>query len=144
MGYTFLPHTADVLFEVKAKKLDKLFVDAAKALNAAQVELKTLKAKEKKEIIVEGNNIEELLYNFLQELVFVKDVEQMLFKRFDIKIEKKIEEKNGKYRLVAMCYGDKIQIGKQELLADVKAVTMEEFRVWQERGSWRARVLVDV
>ncbi|MEM2932843.1 MAG: archease [Candidatus Pacearchaeota archaeon] len=137
--YKFLPHTADALFEVKARSLEQLFVDAAKALNAVQVELKTLEPTVTKEIHLKNESIEMLLYDFLQELVFIKDTEQLLFKDFKIKI---IQDKG--YELCALCYGAKIDMKKQTLLADVKAITFEEFRVWKENNSWRARVLVDI
>jgi len=139
MAYKFLEHTADALFEVKAKSLEQLFSDAAKALNALQVKLKTLQAKEKKEIELKNENLESLLFDFLQELVFIKDLKQMLFARFKIEIKK-----NKIYKLKAICYGDKIDMKRQELLADAKAITMHEFRVWREKGFWRARVLVDI
>lgn len=167
MSYKFLPHTADVLFEVKDKTIEKLFIDSAKALNAAQVELKTLEKKKKRKITLESQNLEMLLFDFLQELVFIKDVEQLLFKDFDVKIEtiktiktiktqgelhEKLQEKQekvqgklqGKCKLEAICYGDKINPKKQTLLSDVKAITLEEFKLWEEKGIWRARVLVDV
>ena len=140
MAYKFLPHTADAMFEVKAKTIQQVFVDSAKALNAVQVKLNTLSKKIKKEIKLEADDLETLLYNFLQELVFLKDAEQLLFKDFDVKIE----EKEKKYFLHAFCYGDKINIKKQILLADVKAVTLENFRLWQEKGFWKATVIVDV
>jgi len=149
MAYKFLPHTADAMFEVKARSLEQVFVDAAKALNAVQVKLDTLAKKIKKEIDIESISPEMLLYDFLQELVFLKDAEQLLFKDFEIKIEKiekKEEEKQKeeKYRLKAICYGDKIDPSKQELLADVKAITLENFRLWKEKQFWKATVIVDI
>ncbi len=79
----------------------------------------------------------------MQELVFIKDTEQLLFKKFKIKIKK-----NEMYELKATCYGNKIDAKSQKLLADVKAITMHEFKVWQEKEKsksfWKARVIVDI
>jgi len=139
MPYKFLPHTADAMFKVEAKSIEQLFLDSAKALNAIQVNLKTLEKKIKKEITLKNENLEMLLFDFLQELVFIKDTNQLLFKDFKIKIEK-----NKDYKLFAQCYGDKIKPEKQELLTDAKAITLENFRLWKENGLWKATVIVDV
>jgi SHS2 domain-containing protein len=139
MSYKFLPHTADVMFEARGKSIEDLFVGAAKALNAAQVKLNTLRKRIKKEIKIENSSLEMLLFDFLQELVFIKDTEQILFKDFKIEIKK-----NEKYLLRATCYGDKINPAQQELLADVKAITLENFKLWKENGFFKAIVIVDV
>ncbi len=139
MPYKFLPHTADAMFEVKAKDVEKVFIDSAKALNAIQVRLNTLKKRIKKEIILKNDSLEFLLYDFLEELVFLKDTEQLLFKDFKVKIKK-----NEKYELFAECYGDKINPNQQELLCDVKAITLENFKLWREKNFWKATVIVDI
>ncbi|MEM1577819.1 MAG: archease [Candidatus Pacearchaeota archaeon] len=138
MSYKFLEHTADALFEVNAKNIEKIFIDAAKALTEIQVNIKKVKRKEKYEINIKDKDIEQLLFNWLSELIFVKDTKQLIFSKFDVKIEK-----NDYYILKAICYGEKIN-PKQEPKADAKAITMHEFKLWKENSIWKARVLVDI
>lgn len=138
-GYVFLEHTADILFEARGKTVEELFEQCALATEATMVDLKSVKERIKREIIVDGESVEALLYNFLEELIFVKDAEQFLFKSFKITIKK-----GKKYTLKAVCAGEKINPKKQRLLDDAKAITMHQFEVKQEKKRWMARVIIDV
>jgi SHS2 domain-containing protein len=80
-----------------------------------------------------------LLFNFLQELIFYKDAQLLLFSKFDIKITQ-----GKKYRLKARAYGEKLNMKKQELLVDVKAVSLHNFRVEETKEGWKSDVILDV
>ncbi len=136
--YRFLKHTADVMFEVEASSLNKLFEDAGKAVMATMAELKTVKPRVRKEIKLKANKIEDLLYDFLAEIIYLKDSEFMMFSDFNVKIDEK------KVSLNAEIKGDKIDAVKQKLGVDVKAVTMHEFKVEKREKKWYAKVLLDV
>lgn len=135
--YEFLDHTADVLFHAYGKTLGELCVNAALALQEIQVKLSTVGATKKKVITIEAETAERLLFDFLQELVFVKDVDMLLFSKFKVKIV-------GKYKLTAQCFGEKINLKKHELNVDAKAITMHQFEVKKTKEGWKARVIVDI
>ncbi|MBU0530131.1 MAG: archease [Candidatus Aenigmatarchaeota archaeon] len=141
MNYKYLEDVsiADIAFLAEGSSLEELFEAAALATTSAMVDIKTLKDKVKKEIILEADAHDTLLYDWLSELIFIKDVDQLLFKRFKIKIEK-----GKKYKLVAECYGDKINFGKQSMGDDVKAVTMHGFRIEKTKDKWRAQITIDI
>ena len=140
MKYRFLPHTADVIFEAYGKTLERLFENSGLALEEIMVDLSTIDIKEHYEITLEADSLENLLYDFLSELIFVKDTENLLFKKFDIVIN----HKNKKYELFTKCEGEKIDPEKQKLCDDAKAITMHEFEIKQEKNIWRSKVLVDI
>ena len=112
-----------------------------------------IKLKVKKEVLAEGKDNKELLYNFLSEFIYIKDVDGILFKKFEVKIFKgskgKNKAKNKKnlmaLSLLAKCAGDTLEgIGRQNLLNDVKAITMHMFEIKKEKGKWAATVVVDI
>ncbi|MFA4887387.1 MAG: archease [Candidatus Nanoarchaeia archaeon] len=139
MTYKYFEHTSDVIFEAYGKSLEELFVSAGLATEELMVELKTLSPNLKEEIKVKGKDVEELLYNFLEELIFLKDTKLLLFKEFQIKI------KEGKeYSLKVIAKGEVINREKHELGRDVKAVTLHQFEVKKDNGKWKARVLIDI
>lgn len=140
MGYKFFEHTADVLFEAEGKDLGELFEAAGLATEETQVELSGIKQEIKKIIELEKDNIEMLLFDFLQELIFLKDAEELLFS----KIKVQIEGKNRKYFLKAEFWGEKIDPKKHELRVDVKAVTLHRFEVKKIAKGWFARVILDI
>ncbi|MBI2140518.1 archease [Candidatus Woesearchaeota archaeon] len=140
--YTFLDHTADVLFEAFGKTLDELFQNAAKALQESQFYLKTIDPIKTKKIRLKNKSVEMLLFGFLQELIFLKDAEQFVVRSCKVAIK---ETKKGKgFSLTASCLGDKLDLKKQSSKVDAKAITFHQFSVTKEKGVWKARVIVDI
>jgi SHS2 domain-containing protein len=137
--YRFLDHTADVLFEAFGKDLGELFEHAALALEETQVVLDGVGTGVEKVVSLENNKIDMLLFDFLQELIYLKDAELLLFSKFDVTITG-----DGSYKLSATCFGEKIDQSKHEFTVDAKAITLHQFEVVQENGVWKARVIVDI
>ena len=138
MGFKFLEDIAiaDIAFEATGKDLDELFESSAEALESSMANIKKVKPKIKKEIIVSKETVEELLFDFLNELVYLKDAELLLFSKFSVKI-------NGK-KLHAEVLGDKIDSKTQELDNDVKAVTLHGFKVEKTKDGWKTKIILDV
>ncbi len=138
MTYKFLENIslADVAFEAKGKTLEEMFVSAAEATTETMVkDLKTVKPKVKKKIMLKAESVEKLLYAFLEELIFLKDSELLIFSKFKIKV--------SETSLSGEIFGEKLDMKKHEMLVDVKAVTMHMFEV-RKNGKWKARVVLDV
>ncbi len=139
MKFEFLPDVAiaDIAFRAEGKTLEELFINCGLALTDCMANPKKISGKWKKAFSVEGLTEGELLYNFLEELVYIKDVDGLIFKKFTLKIS---EDK-----LTAQCAGDSIgQIGKKNLRNDVKAITMHMFGIKKEKGKLAATVVVDI
>ena len=142
MKYKFLDHTADVMFEAYGKNLENLFVNAALATESIMVNMNTLGEKEDYTISLDNEDVKELLYDFLSELIFVKDTEGLLFKKFNVIIL----HKNKKYELIAHCIGEIINREKHELIDDAKAITKHMFEIKRREKDdiWKANVIVDI
>jgi SHS2 domain-containing protein len=139
-AYTFIDHTADVLFKAEAPTLGQLFEQCALALEETQVDITKVEEKQTLKITGENENIERLLFDFLDDLVFYKDSELLIFSRFEIKIEQKAD----KFHLVCKAYGDKLDHSKHDPKVDVKAITMHLFEVKEIEDGWSAQVLIDI
>lgn len=143
MSYVFLDDVtlADVAFEARASSLEELFEQSALALTNSMVDdLSKIEQKVEISVNLTSQTIEMLLYNFLQELIFIKDTKKLLFSNFMIKITKRDDE----YELVARLRGEEINQDKHKCRVDVKAVTMHRFEVKKEIDKWLARVILDV
>src|SRR3989338_2941321 len=135
--------TADVAVEVQAKTLNQLFTDAGMAVAEQSANPKTLKPKIKKEIKLKETNLEKLLFNFIEELIFIKDSECRVFNKF------KVVVKQGKKEcaLSAVVYGDTINQKTKELHTDVKAITLHLFEVKKMKKpqqGWKAFFVLDI
>jgi len=140
MKYKFFDHTADVMFEAYGNDLDELFENAALAVEEIMVKLSTLGNKSVYTIKLSADSLEDLLYDFLSELIFVKDTEGLLFNKFEINIS----EKNNKYSINAKCFGEIIDRKKHQLNADAKAITKHKFEIKKTKDKYIAHVIVDI
>ncbi len=143
MSYRYLEDVAiaDVAFEADGKTLAELFTNAALAVTNTMVhDVGSVKQRVKRSFELEADDQEMLLYRFLQELVFYKDAELLLFSRYDVDIKRQI----GKWRLNATVRGEELSREKHELGADIKAVSLHRFKVQKTTQGWKANVILDV
>lgn len=140
MPYRFLPDVAlaDVAFEARSDSLEGLFEECARALTDVMVDRETLRPSVERTIRVASENLDRLLYDFLTELVVIKDVESLLFKEFDVSIDRSGSS------LECKMAGEEIDRERHSLRNDVKAVTMHMFGVSREGGEWRVTVVLDI
>jgi len=136
MKYKLLDHTADIMFEVYGKTLNELFTNAAIATFNVMVKRSSITSKIKKEISLENKDPEKLLFEFIEELIYLKDAEYLVFKTFKVKI------KNNS--LKAVIEGEKINPKKHKLLLDVKAITLHKYRLSKTKTGYQATILLDI
>ena len=135
MKYKFLKHTADIKFQAFGSTLESAFENSALAMANSMYTGKVLQ-KIKKIIKVKGKDLESLLYNFLEEILFLLDSTNFFISKIKIKIN---QEDNI---LVAKLYGDNAKNYKIGL--DVKAVTYNEMFIKKIKSQWICQVVIDV
>ena len=140
MPYRFLPDVAlaDIAYEADAPSVDGLFESCAQALSDIMVDRRTLRHKIVKEFSIASDDIERLLYDFLTELIVVKDVDSLLFGDFKVRVAP------SRAYLTAVARGEPIDRQRHALRNDVKAVTMHMFGVTQVGKRWKATVVLDI
>ncbi|MCX6748205.1 MAG: archease [Candidatus Pacearchaeota archaeon] len=131
--YKFLEHTADIKFQAFGSTIEKAFENSALAMFNSMSEDK-IKAKIKKKIKVQGKDNESLLYNFLEELLFLLDSENFFISKTKVKIKD--------FGLTAELWGNSVK--NYETKLDVKAVTYNQMKVEKKTGRWVAQVVIDV
>jgi len=144
MPYRFIEGltVADIAFEARGKTPEELFTSAGLAVTATQVEdLQTVRGTESRSLDLTSKAIDLLLFNFLQELIYWKDVDLLLFQSFDLSIRQKPD---GGYSLTGSGRGEPIDRSRHPLRVDVKAVTMHKFEVTSDASGWKATVVLDI
>lgn len=135
MSYEFLEHTADVKFRAEGSNIEEMFSSAADALNETiRGDIKILDQFEKS-FEIDGKDNEELLYNFLEEFLFLLDAQSFLVARI-----KSISIGDGKLECVVV--GD--DVDNYKFTNDVKAVTYSEMKVEEKKGKFVCEVVLDV
>ncbi len=132
---------ADVAFEAWGKTLEEMFIAAADATMNTMVErIETIEGREKRWIEISSFALDMLLFNLLQEIIFFKDAEQLLLRIENISIS----SGDGNYAARASARGERIDPGRHEMIVDVKAVTLHQFKVEQTRRGWETFVILDI
>jgi len=134
--FEFINHTADVGIIAYGADMSQAFANAARALFSLITELDDVAEVIQRDIELTATDVESLLVEWLNELVYQFDTESILFKRFDI-----IQLNNT--RLKARGYGEKVDRSKHKLKIGVKAATYHMLKVDKGDGC-RVQVLFDI
>ncbi len=143
MPYHYLEDigTADIAFEATGRDLPELFTSSADAtMNVMIEDLDTIEPRETRRIELKNDEIDMLLFDFLQELIYFKDAERLLLRVREMRIE----EKERAYSLKATTAGELLDAGRHQQRADVKAITLHDFRVEKTESGWKAAAILDI
>jgi SHS2 domain-containing protein len=143
MPYEFVDEltVADIAFRAWGRNLEETFVAAADALmNAMVEELDTIQPHAARQLSVEHDALDILLFNFLQELVYYKDAEQLLLRVQQLRV---VEDAQP-YILRATLVGEPMAPDRHHMRVDVKAVTLHRFSLTQTQHGWEATVVLDI
>ena len=120
-GYRWLDHTADVLIHSWGKDMESAFEQTAYGLmETITPDRSKISIEVEKEIKIEAEDKEALLFDFLSEFLFIFDVEDLVFS--EIKVHS-IELIEGRYELSASLKGEVFNKDKHEIGIEVKAIT---------------------
>jgi SHS2 domain-containing protein len=142
--YKFFDKTADAKFQAYGNSLDEAFKNAQEAMMSVMYDIDALLDydfdAQDREIIVEGMNLEALLYNFLEEVIFLMNAE------FFVGLVEKLQiiHKDDVYKLKAIMHGT--QSINLESHGEIKAVTYNEMFVKhdEDSGKYSVQVVVDM
>ncbi len=143
MSYEFLEDLAiaDIAFRARGSTLEAVFTAAADAVMNVMVEsLDSIRPMEGRELKLENEALDMLLFDFLQDLIYYKDSEGLLLRVPSIKIRRP----EGRYVLEAVALGEKLDLSRHRTRVDVKAVTLHEFYLREKDGDWEAQVVLDI
>jgi len=136
--------TSDLSFVARGPTLETVFAASAKALLAATVEdPASVAPRLRREVLLEEPDLELLMLRFLNELVYLRDAEQLLLlpRRMRVSV-------NDAARLEADLLGEAIDPERHRMDAEVKAATAHGLRIAraaaEEGGKWEASVTLDV
>jgi SHS2 domain-containing protein len=139
--YEYLYHIADAKFKAYGPTLEKAFENAALALFNVMIDTSTLMASKEREIELTSSDIKMLLVDWLSELLYLFEVDEIIFCEFRID---KIEKTGDVFSLKGIASGVPIDLSRHKFDTQVKAVTFHELEVEQdETNGFHVQVVVD-
>jgi SHS2 domain-containing protein len=135
--FEILDHTADIGLIVYGEDLKSLFENAGEAFFRLITDLRKVRRRTERRIEIGGETLERLMVDWLTELLYLHEVENLLFKGFKV-------ESVGKEGLRARVKGEPFQEGVHVIKTGVKAVTYHQIEVRKENERWRAQIIFDL
>jgi len=135
--FEILDHTADIGLVIYGENLKALFENAGEAFFRLITDLRKVRRRVERRINIGRESLDRLMVDWLSELLYLHDVENLLFKGFKV-------ESVGKDGLKAIVKGEPFREGVHVIKTEVKAVTYHRIEVRQENGRWRAQVILDL
>ena len=139
----YLEHPADVKFRVHGATIEEAFEYAARAMFGVMIDpdtAATIEPIRTIEIDLSADDCNDLLYDFLSELLYLFEVEEIVFGRFDVE---RIKQVAGGYQLKAHISGEPIDRARHKFTIGVKAVTFYDMVIERTGGGYMLQVLVD-
>ena len=137
MTFELLEHPADLGFRASGESLEDLFAHCAHALLSIILDPSTVVAQQSWEMTAEGGDLESLLVNWLNEVLYFIDTKGAVFSTFAISFPMPM-------RVICEAWGQLRDPVQHAARLSVKAVTYHQLKVSQEQETWVAEVYVDV
>jgi SHS2 domain-containing protein len=135
--YTIFEHTADVGIEVRAETPERLFTNSALAMSDIMFESCPSGTTETRLVLVMGTNPEELLIAWLNELLYIYNVERLVFSEFsDVRLTEST--------FMTRARGERFDPDKHRMEMEIKAATYHGLSIERKGDEYTARIIFDV
>ena len=143
MKYKYLEDeaTADVAFISYGKSLEEAFTNSAQAVIELMIDSKSIDVQEVKRVSKSARDLKALLYDFLEEIIYFHDAENLVFKTVEAK---RVYEENNLWYLEAVFKGEQFDKKKHKVGSPIKAITYFGMQIRQEKKQWIVKVTLDL
>ena len=138
--FEILEHTADIGIAAYGKNKEEVFINAAKGMfEIIAGGNKTFKENFYDKIKLEADNLEGLLFAWLNELLYISETRLVILSKFKIK-------ELSDFQIKVEVEGAKINPPSTKIEKEIKAVTYHhlEIKKDEESGLWRAQIIFDI
>ncbi|KRT75341.1 MAG: hypothetical protein XU13_C0002G0028 [Candidatus Rokubacteria bacterium CSP1-6] len=136
-GYDYFDVAADVGVKAWGPTLPEAFAQAGLGVFALMVEPASVDARESKEVSAQGESPETLLVNWLNECLYVHDIEGFVVSRIEFPVFEA-------QRLHSLLWGEDLDPARHRVGTVVKAATLHELRIGRADRGWEVRVILDI
>ncbi len=133
----YIEHPSDVGFEASGDTLEELFANSAIATYSFMTDIDEIEEEEEREVKIKSEDLYSLMFDWLDEMIFLFEAESLVMKKFDIEVD------SSDFSIRGKCRGGKFDPYKHESGIIIKAVTYNMMEI-KKNEVWHARVVLDV
>ncbi len=140
MGFEYLGHTADEKIRATGKTLEEALSNAVLGVANMVVPIEKIEPREKREIEARGVDLESLLYDLVDNTIFLVDVEGFV----PCRVERLEVGKEGREMVArGVLVGDLLSRGYERGVVP-KAATYNDMGIREKNGEWELVFVVDI
>ena len=132
--FDVLEHTSEMKFRSYGKSLNVVFEKVVLAFSNLVMRVQKVKSIKSRKIKITGKDNESLLYDFIDELIYLFDAKCFIVSKAKVKVRKGVLE--------GALFGD--SASNYSGLDHIKSATYAEMYVKKKNGNWEAQFVVDV
>jgi SHS2 domain-containing protein len=140
-GFRFLEHLADAYIEAYGESYEECYENAGLAFFEVITDVSLVEPREERIVEAEGEDLEALLYDWLEKLLIMVDLDGFLASKINVEY---IRREDGIYRLKARILGEIYDPKKHVSKNGVKAVTYHQMKVYRDEGGVKSRFILDL
>jgi len=129
--------TADLLVAATGKTLGEAFAQIAFGMFNMMTPVAGIAEKEEFTLEATGTDLESLLFNLMDEFLFVTDVEFLVPKSVHVTVD------HENISAVAVCKGERFSAATHEVGIQIKAVTYHMMEIKETLDGWYVRMVFD-
>ena len=138
--FRYIEHVSDAMVEAYGRTLGEALAHSARALVNLVCNVSKVDPHEIVSIETTGFDRKSLLYNWLEKVLLVLLIDNIILAKFEVKIKRH----KDKYHLFSTCKGDNFLRQKHEYKVEVKAITYHGMKISDKKGKVIIRFLVDL
>ena len=145
--YDYFDVTADIGFYAYGNSLDEAYENAGLAMFNVITDISKVKKDESREFEIVSEDLVSLLYDYLEELLFLQDTEFLFFSDFKVNIKKIVDSESSNlenYKLTCFAWGEEIDWNVHSPKSEVKAITFHKMCVKEDDGVFKLRAILDL
>ena len=135
--FEIIDHTADIGIVAFGADIKQVFANAALGLFTLMADTDDFKEDVERELKLSAEDVEVLLVEWLNELIYIFDVEHIFFKRFEV-------DEITSTQIKARCFGEKIKTSQHKLKREIKAATYHMLKINKEDAGYKVQVIFDI
>jgi SHS2 domain-containing protein len=123
----YLDHMTDAYLRIRGQTMNEAFEYSAMGLVNIMYDIENIEKKQQITIFAEGDELENLLFDWLDKILLMMLIDKVIFSKF--KIEITFDESSNKYLLTGYGEGELVDLSKHELKVEIKGITYHEMKI---------------
>lgn len=138
--FEYLEHIADARFRAYGESLGEAFENAALAMLNVMVDTSSVNNRSSVNIELSSPDLDSLLFDWLSEILFVFEVDEMVFGRIKVN---ELNVGDEECSMSATLYGEAMDLSVHVFDTEVKAATYNEMKIEKTECGWMIQATVD-